>query len=368
MKWIEVNTQRATELAEAPASLPADGYLWLDALHEEVTAEPENLRDAVQRVAGVRLDDLHLQDATNLQHPSFFDSTSSYDMLVFRKLATGEFKPLDERPASRADERRVLQEIVTRPITFFLMEKLLVTVRSGGSRTIELARQRLLDPRPRGETQNTDKSRLPKSPGELMLRLLNGLVDRYLELREPLSDRLDRWQRDLLDPRRPFSNWSAMLEARIELRKLENLSEGQYDALNELRDTYLEDTPENSINDAYLVRLNDVLEHIQRVQHHARRLEASAESAVQLHFSANTHQTNEIMRKLTAIAAIFAPLTLITGVFGMNFDRMPLLRELDGFWWTVAGMGAIAFIMMLYFWTRRILDRPRTPRRPRWLR
>jgi len=368
MKWIEVSAQRATELAEAPVSLPADGYLWLDALHEEVTAEPENLRDAVQRVAGVRLDDLHLQDATNLQHPSFFDSTSSYDMLVFRKLATGEFKPLDERPASRADERRVLQEIVTRPITFFLMDKLLVTVRSGGSRTIELARQRLLDPRPRGETQNTDKSRLPRSPGELMLRLLNGLVDRYLELREPLSDRLDRWQRDLLDPRRPFSNWSAMLEARIELRKLENLSEGQYDALNELRDTYLEDTPEDSINDAYLVRLNDVLEHIQRVQHHARRLEASAESAVQLHFSANTHQTNEIMRKLTAIAAIFAPLTLITGVFGMNFDRMPLLRELDGFWWTVAGMGAIAFIMMLYFWTRRILDRPRTPRRPRWLR
>lgn len=368
MKWIEVNGQRAFELADAPAALPADGYLWLDALHDEVTAEPEALRDAVQRVAGARLDDLHLQDATNLQHPSFFDSTSEYDMLVFRKLATGEFKPLDERPAGKADERRVLQEIVTRPITFFVIDRLLVTVRSGGSRTIELARQRMLDPRLRGEAPTNDKMRLPKSPGELMLRLLNGLVDRYLELREPLSDRLDRWQRDLLDPRRPFSNWSALLEARIELRKLENLSEGQYDALTELRDAYLENTPEEALNDAYLVRLNDVLEHVQRVQHHARRLEATAESAVQLHFSANTHQTNEIVRKLTAIAAIFAPLTLITGVFGMNFERMPLLRELDGFWWTVAGMATIAFVMMLYFWTRRILDRPRTPRAPRWLR
>jgi len=64
------------------------------------------------------------------------------------------------------------------------------------------------------------------------------------------------------------------------------------------------------------VRLNDVLEHIQRVLHHARRLESSAESAVQLHFSANAHQTNQTMRKLTSIAAIFAPLTLITGISG----------------------------------------------------
>ena len=119
---------------------------------------------------------------------------------------------------------------------------------------------------------------------------------------------------------------------------------------------------------AYLVRMNDVLEHIQRVLHHARRLEASSESAVQLHFSANTHQTNEIVRKLTAIAAIFAPLTLISGVFGMNFQHMPLLSDFDGFWWTIAGMTAIVVVMLLYFWARRILDRPRRPRPPRWLR
>ena len=194
-----------------------------------------------------------------------------------------------------------------------------------------------------------------------MLRMLNVMVDRYLELREPLSDRLDRWQRDLLDPRRPFWNWSALLEARMELRKLENLCEGQYDALTEMRDEYLEQTPEASVSDAYLVRLNDVMEHIQRVLHHARRLESSVESAVQLHFSANTHQTNEIVRKLTAIAAIFAPLTLISGIFGMNFRHMPLLDDLDGFWITAGAMAAVAAVMLLYFWTRRILERPRAP-------
>ncbi len=286
---------------------------------------------------------------------------------MFRKLVTGESKPLEET-SGRADRRRMLQEIVTRPITFFVFDRLLVTVRHEDSKTLEQLRQRILDPRLRGDVPAADKVRLPKSPGELMLRMLNGMVDRYLELREPLADRLDRWQRDLLDPRRPFSNWSALLEARIELRKLENLCEGQYDALTELRDSYLEETPEAGLSDAYMVRLHDVMEHVQRVLQHARRLEASAESAVQLHFSANTHQTNEIVRKLTAIAAIFAPLTLITGVFGMNFAHMPLLQDLQGFWWTIAGMATVVIVMLLYFWTRRILDRPRTPRPSRWLR
>jgi len=367
MKWIEIGAQRGVELAQPPAALPAEGYLWLDVLHDEVIADAEPLRQAVLALTGARLDDLHLQDAANLQHPSYFDSTSDYDMLVFRKLAIGEFKPLEERAGS-ADQRRVLQEIVTRPITFFVFERLLVTVRQGTSKTIEIVHTRLLDPRARGEARGADRNRLPRTPGELMLRMLNGMVDRYLELREPLSDRLDRWQRDLLDPRRPFNNWSALLEARIELRKLENLCEGQHDAITELRDSYLEDTPDAQVSDAYLVRLHDLLEHIQRVLNHARRLEASVETAVQLHFSANTHQTNEIMRKLTAIAAIFAPLTVITGIFGMNFDRMPLLRDEQGFWWTVTAMGAIVTVMLFYFWTRRILDRPRAPRPPRWMR
>jgi Mg2+ and Co2+ transporter CorA len=368
MRWIAITATRAETLDAEPMSLPADGFVWLDVLHDEVIADPEALRGAIERVSGVRIFDLHLQDAANLQHPSYFDSTNEYDMLVFRKLAMAESRPLEERPA-RADQRRTLQEIVTRPITFFLLDRMLVTVRQESSRTVEQIHARLMEVGNRTVPASPlEKTRLPARPGELMLRMLNQMVDRYLELRETLSERLDRWQRELIDPRRPFSNWTALLEARIELRRLENLSEGQYDALTELRDTYLEETPDATVSDAYLVRLNDVMEHIQRVLHHARRLEASAESAVQLHFSATTHRTNQILRTLTAVAAIFAPLTLITGFFGMNFEKMPWIREGDGVWWTLGLMAAVSVALLLYFWTRRILERPRTPRPPRWLR
>ena len=78
------------------------------------------------------------------------------------------------------------------------------------------------------------------TPEELMLRLLNAMVDQYLELRQPLTAQLDRWQHALLNPRRPFRDWIALLDARIELRKLDHLCEEQHDALQELRDYFVD--------------------------------------------------------------------------------------------------------------------------------
>ncbi|MCX8114072.1 MAG: magnesium transporter CorA family protein, partial [Burkholderiaceae bacterium] len=363
MEAIHVLPDQAQRLEAVPESPCDAGFVWLDVTHEEFAADPERLRETMAQLSGgARVFDLHLSDAVNLQHPSFFDSTSDYDMLVFRKLALGESQPLSEIEAPRGKRRR-LQEIATRPVTFFVFDRLLVTVRSAPSRTIDQVRQRLLGFRARaaqngGSAVNGEAplARLPQRPEELMLRLLNGMVDRYLELRQPLTEKLDHWQRELLDPRRPFADWSALLDARIEIRKLENLCEEQHDALQELRDSYLESTPQAQQSDAYLVRVADVIDHVRRVHAHAQRLENSLETAVQLHFSATAHRTNQIVRLLTVITAVFAPLTLITGIFGMNFETMPVVHRRDGFWLTIAAMGLLALVLLGVFWAQRMLS------------
>ncbi len=361
-----------------PQVCPATGFLWMDWLHEEVQNDPEGFRASIERLTGARIFDLHLQDATNLQHPSFFDGTQDYEMLIFRKLTPGEAPPLEEAPRRRGSQEARLQPIVTRPLTFFVFERVLVTVRNAQSKTVEQMRARLLADRGaragvtngangHGNSSGSgavaeklpEKLRLPSRPEELMLRLLNGMVDRYLDLRQPLTERLDRWQRELLDPRRPFNDWAALLDARIEIRKLENLCEEQLDALQELRDSYLEATPEPQQSDAYLVRIADVIEHIKRVLIHAQRLESSIETAVQLHFSANSHRTNQIVRTLTVITAVFAPLTLIAGIWGMNFEHIPLSHHPHGFAWMMAAMAALAALLLLFFWVKRFLsDQP----------
>lgn len=334
-----------------PASLSPDGWFWLDVVHEVFQQDPEQLREQLARWTGVRLFDLHLQDAGNLAHPSFFDCTDDYEVVVFRKLVGTAVEPHES--SARANDRRALSEIQTAPVTFFVLDRLLVTVRDANSRTIAQLRSRLLERRSRENV--SDRQRMPARPEELMLRMLNAMVDRYLELRQPLTAQLDRWQRELLDPRRPFDNWSALLKARNELRRLESLSEEQYDALQELRDNYLDATPQAVQSDAHLVRIADVMEHIGRVMSHTRRLEASIETAVQLHFSATSHRTNQIVQTLTIITAIFAPLTLLTGVFGMNFEAMPLVKHPLGFWWLLAAMAAIGLALLGFFLARRYL-------------
>lgn len=373
MNWVHVQPELARVLDGAPETPATTGFYWCDLTHEEFAADPEALRDTVQRLTGARIFDLHLQDAGNLQHPSYFDSTTTYEMLVFRKLTPGHDRKLtpladlDQLPEQQHRGRR-LQPIVTRPVTFFVFERLLVTVRNADSRSIEQVRQRLLEPKARaaaktgavdGDIIEGAVARLPQRPEDLVLRLVNGMVDRYLELRQPLTDRLDRWQRQLLDRRRPFSDWRALLDARIELRRLQNLCEEQRDAIQELRDDYLDSTPQAQHSDVHLVRIADVIEHIERVLRHAGRLENSIETAVQLHFSATAHRTNQIIRILTVITAIFAPLTLVAGLWGMNFENIPGARHPHGFGLMVATMAVLALMLLIVLWVRRVLtDRP----------
>jgi putative solute:sodium symporter small subunit len=350
-----ITDAQAILVAEAPAGLPQNGFLWLDATHEEVAAAPDAWRAAVAQVTGVHLYDPHLSDAVNLRHPSYFDSTQDYEMVVFRKLA------LNGETAGDAEQTKVsatVTKLLTRPVTFVVMDNALVTVRASHSRTIETARSRLLEYRPRANG-SSHSSRPPASPRELMLRLLNAMVDQYLDLRQPLSLQIDRWQRALLNTQRPFNDWLALLDARIELRKLDHLCEEQHDALQELRDHFvdtLHGQDSSRASDLLLVRINDVMEHITRVLNHARRLESSIESAVQIHFAAMAHRTSEIMRTLTVITALFMPLTLITGIFGMNFESMPLLGDRAGFWIIMGAMVVMVAVLLFFFRRKRYLD------------
>ncbi|HZW13017.1 MAG TPA: magnesium transporter CorA family protein [Noviherbaspirillum sp.] len=345
------------QVSEPPAEYPTDGFIWLDATHEEVETDPLAWRDAVHRATGVLVYDPHLSDAINLAHPSYFDSTQDYAMVVFRKLALDGSNGDSEKTEAVPKKRKIppaLTKLATKQVTFLLMDRALVTVHAPNSRTIESTRNRLLEARGKRDGSSYT-GRPPASPEELMLRLLNAMVDQYLALRQPLTTQIDRWQRALLNPRSPFNDWNALLDARIELRKLDHLCEGQRDAMQELRD-YLVDNQDAGDNrrtiDLILVRVNDVMEHITRVLSHAQRLESTIESAVQIHFSAMAHRTSEIMRTLTVITALFMPLTLITGIFGMNFAEMPLLRDESGFW-IAMGMMAMVVVVLLFLFRRK---------------
>lgn len=68
-----------------------------------------------------------------------------------------------------------------------------------------------------------------------------------------------------------------------------------------------------------------------------------------IYFSLQSQRMNQIMKTLTIVSSIFMPLTFIVGVYGMNFDYMPELRNPRGYYIVWAVMGLLAILMVIYF-------------------
>jgi magnesium transporter len=80
-----------------------------------------------------------------------------------------------------------------------------------------------------------------------------------------------------------------------------------------------------------------------------------SDAALQTYLSVVSNRLNEVMRVLTAAATIFLPLTLISGIYGMNFQHN-FWPPLDASWGFAAVTGSMIFIaigMMVYFRIRK---------------
>ncbi|WP_264529791.1 magnesium/cobalt transporter CorA [Flavobacterium sp. N502540] len=80
---------------------------------------------------------------------------------------------------------------------------------------------------------------------------------------------------------------------------------------------------------------------------------SSLESASNFYFSEQSRKMNEIMKTLTIISAIFIPLTFIVGVYGMNFEYMPELKERNGYFIVMTSMFLLVIALIIYFKKRR---------------
>lgn len=363
MRVFHVASDRFTELDGLPKTLPANGFLWIGSARGEFERRIAAVQEHLHGWESGQLVDLHIADLLNPQLPSQYDYTSWYDLLVFRRLAAGsipEPSPADDNRVTIAAAQRALQGIDTSPVGFALFDHVLITVHPADCAVRDHFASRLAGLGAAG-IEGRAAARLPTSPADLMLRMVNHMVDSYLDLRRLLTRQLGAVQGELLSPKSRFHDWQVLLESRNTLHLLEDTCEDQRAAVQEWIDALDEwpdatDAAARRERELLRVRSRDVLEHIERVLTHVRRLEQSAENAVQMHFSALGHRTNDIMRTLTVLTAIFMPLNLVTGFFGMNFDALPLIHSSTGVWIAIAAMIAIGFGLGLFFWRKRYLS------------
>ena len=262
---------------------------------------------------------------------------------MFRRLAAGagsERLFADEERGTPSTARQALAAIDTSPVGFAVFDRVLLTVHPTDCVVRDYFAERLKSQAAGGDGRGA--SRMPTGPADLMLRMVNYMVDSYLELRRLLTRQIDYLQKQLVDPRADSGTLRTLLDSRNSLRLLEDTCEDQRAAIAEwidaLEEWPVETDPGCSASASSCLRSRDVLEHIERVLAHVRRLEASADTAVQMHFSEQNNRTNDIMRALTVLTAIFLPLNFVTGFFGMNFEGLPLIHSATGFWVVFAVM------------------------------
>lgn len=96
----------------------------------------------------------------------------------------------------------------------------------------------------------------------------------------------------------------------------------------------------------------DVYDHLLRVDLALEELREDTEVALSMYLSALNNKMNEVMKVLAVVSALALPGTLITGVFGTNFDNVPGLHSQEGFALMIASILGVA-VGMAYFFRRR---------------
>jgi magnesium transporter len=181
-----------------------------------------------------------------------------------------------------------------------------------------------------------------------MHQILDHIVDLYM----PVVDDFDAEINQLED--RVFqmtkSN-TAILEDVMDLRRsvarLRRISARQLEVLYRISHGEFPQIPEN-----VLPFFRDVHDHLLRISDLSESYRDLVGSLFDIHFSVVANRTNDVMKTLAVLSAIILPLSLIAGIYGMNFEYMPELKSPVGYFATLAVMALIGIVLMIYFWRR----------------
>ncbi|HWQ35728.1 MAG TPA: magnesium/cobalt transporter CorA [Blastocatellia bacterium] len=230
-----------------------------------------------------------------------------------------------------ADQRLELREL-----NIFLGKNYLVTVHTQPIRAIEVA-ERLW----RGWTDLAERG-----TGLVAYLLIDAIVDDYLPLLDTLSDRMDDLEDQIFEDFRP--------EAIEEIFRIKKQLTFLRRAVTPLRDVFntLLRREQPIFSRETMIYFQDVFDHLIRVADTIDTLRDMLGSTMDAYLSVSGNRMNIVMKRLTAISTILMSVTLIAGIYGMNFKHMP---ELD---WKFGYVGALLSMLVIglaiYFYFRKI--------------
>jgi magnesium transporter len=304
-------TDRVQEIDPKWLQLTPDVTLWVD-LSAPTPDEARILTDVFH------FHPLSVEDALSEIHSPKIEPYSGYLYLILHGI----------------DFDHSEREFATRDVDFFLGRNYLVTVHDGHSRSI--AKLRMICDR--------HEHVLAEGPAAVMHRIVDSMVENYQPEIEVFEQEIDRLEEAAILGRGP-NLMGRILAIKRDLASLRRVVIPQRDAVGRLarREFPL-------INDEITYRFRDVYDQFVRLSEEAILFQDRMTGILEAHLSTVSNRLNVVMKVLTVISTIFLPLTVLTGMWGMNVV-LPAFPGGDAvqFWWVGGMIAVIAAVMLLLF-------------------
>ncbi len=182
-----------------------------------------------------------------------------------------------------------------------------------------------------------------QSPDYLAYALLDIIVDQYYIVIEKAGERLETLEEEIL---------AEADESTLQgVHRLRRNMISMRQAVWPLREALVGLEQSESVFDqpSVALHLRDVYSHVVQIIDTVDIYREMLSGLIEIYLSSVNNKLNEVMKIFTIFAAIFIPLTLISGIYGMNFVFMPELNWLYGYPFALSLMAAVAVVMLLYF-------------------
>jgi magnesium transporter len=172
----------------------------------------------------------------------------------------------------------------------------------------------------------------------------DAVVDTFFSLLDTLEDGIDEIEDRIFSPQSQsiqaliFSRRNALIALRRAIGPMR-------DVFNALLNRHLP-----MIRDGHLVYFRDLYDHTVRTYEVLEIARERLSNALEVHLSHISNTLNQVMKRLTAIATIFMPLTFLTGFFGMNFEQLPFRSPLT---LALALTSMVLIPAVMWVWMRR---------------
>lgn len=261
------------------------------------------------------LPEAEIKDALRDRHPPRFSGNDEHLMLLL--------KPLD-------NESHTL-DFNTQQMAVFAGKNFIVTRHTGKSTYLQTL------------WENPQLEGKYITPYQMVALVAQRMLTRYGTILLGLEERLDVLEDELME-NLDESHMQELVGYNTSLRKMRRILNYHVAVTNQLT-RYAKKQDLHEWVDEY----EDISEQAERFHSLSELYQNVINDLIEGYISLNSHHLNQVMKVLTVVTVVFLPLSLLVGIYGMNFDYIPELKAENGYFILLSVMAGIVLMLVLIF-------------------